>query len=224
MPIKDWNDALKPREKLVNCGIEQLSDGELLAILLKNGNNEYNAVELANYLLHSCGGLANLMSCSVDELMQFKGIGLAKACELVSCQELVRRINYQKLLNQDSLNQPDKVVAWLQSQIGLNQQECFVVIFLDGKRRVKGYQMMFKGENNTVSIDPKVVFQEALKNKASAVILAHNHPSQVVRPSLADDTTTKDLVEAGKLLEIPVLDHLIISYEDYYSYRQHGIL
>ncbi len=224
MPIKDWNDALKPREKLVNCGIEQLSDGELLAILLKSGNNEYNAVELANYLLHSCGGLANLMSCSVDELMQFKGIGLAKACELVSCQELVRRINYQKLLNQDSLNQPDKVVAWLQSQIGLNQQECFVVIFLDGKRRVKGYQMMFKGENNTVSIDPKVVFQEALKNKASAVILAHNHPSQVVRPSLADDTTTKDLVEAGKLLEIPVLDHLIISYEDYYSYRQHGIL
>ncbi len=224
MPIKDWNDALRPREKLVNCGIEQLSDGELLAILLKSGNNEYNAVELANYLLQSCGGLANLMSCSVDELMQFKGIGLAKACELVSCQELVRRINYQKLLNQDSLNHPDKVVAWLQSQIGLEQQECFVFIFLHGKKRVKGYQMTFKGENNTVSIDPKVVFQQAMKNKASSVILAHNHPSQIVRPSFADDTTTKDLVEAGKLVEIPVLDHLIVSYQDYYSYKEHGIL
>jgi len=224
MAIKNWKEQLRPREKAYHQGISSLSDSELLAIIIRSGTKEENAIQLAQNILNETNGFSGLANLSIEECTRFKGIGLAKATELACCLELVKRIKYQNVEKQDVFKNPKLLVDWLKKEIGMEQQEYLLAVFLDNHCRIKGHKIIFKGVYNSVSFDAKTIFNAAIKENAHSIILAHNHPSQFSSPSMCDDMATMDLANAGKLIGIPVDDHIIITFDDYYSYRQHGLL
>ena len=211
---------MRPREKALNLGFGCLSDSELLALVLRNGVKGVNSIDLANEILISCNGLAGLFNMSLEEIMQMKGIKLAKATQILASIELVRRLSYMQMLRYDVIDRPMMLVRWLQKTYGNREQEFFVTVFLDARFRVKGYKEVFVGSNNQVNIQSREIFNEALKHGAVKIIIAHNHPSQTVSPSQADIDTTNSLVKAGELMNIPVVDHIIISYDNYYSFKE----
>jgi DNA repair protein RadC len=222
--IKDLPEALRPREKALKLGISCLSDDELLAVILSSGYQGVSALELAREILRETGGLGGLMSRSMAEIMEIKGVKLAKAAQLAACQELVKRERYDGLQQADVIASPQALVRWLQAQIGNNGQESFLAVFLDIHNRVKGHQEIFRGSSDTIHIQARELFAQALRQKACRLIIAHNHPSQSVAPSAADRQATRELSQAGALMNIPVLDHIIVAAADYYSFREHGLL
>ncbi len=203
-------------------GVESLSDSELLAILLSSGYKGVSCLQLASDILKKVGGINGLMRLSLEEIMEFKGIGLARASLLVASLELVRRLNYEEILSQDVIDRPQGLVKWLQSFIGMKEQEYFVVVFLDNKNRITGYRNLFRGLSDSVSVQSRLLFREALSCHASKLIIAHNHPSQSVRPSLDDLSVTSQLQKAGELMNLPVIDHIIVSQHDYFSFRENN--
>lgn len=222
MSVKNWDKSLQPREKAIASGIESLSDSELLALIIKNGTKGCSSVQLANRILNQTGGINGLMKLSIQQLMQFNGIGLAKATQITASLELVRRMNYLEMLNKDMVKEPKVLIEWLKKHIGTKSQEYFVVVFLNNKNQVIGYTDIYKGSSNSVSINASEVFAEAIKKDAQKVIIAHNHPSQFIEPSFADDETTYQLQKAGKLMSVPLIDHIIVSFDSYYSYAEKG--
>lgn len=224
MILKDFDRSLKPREKVLDQGIEALSDSELLALILRSGLKGTSAIDQAREILNHCGGFAGLFQLDLPQLMEIEGLGLAKSCEILACLEIVKRTNYQKMLQADVIAEPQLLINWLQNYIGNRQQEYFIVVFLDGQKHVLSYQPLYIGSRNTLNIDPSELFSKALSLKASSIIVAHNHPSQKAIPSEIDNLTTRKLMEAGELINVPLLDHLIIAFNDYYSYRQHQII
>ncbi|MBQ6654799.1 MAG: DNA repair protein RadC [Erysipelotrichaceae bacterium] len=221
MTLKDWDRTLKPREKVMDRGIGSLSDSELLALILRNGTRGNSAVALAEKILNLSGGLAGLLNLSLNEIMELPGIGLAKGSEILACLEIIRRVNYQKTLMSDVISDPKALISWLRCFIGNRDQEYFLAIFLNSHNRVISYVRLAQGANNVVSVEPGEIYRQAMRLKASSLIIAHNHPSQIVEPSLADNLTTAQLERAGRMMNIPLKDHIIVSFNDYYSYRQH---
>ena len=221
MILKDWDRTQKPREKALDRGIESLSDSELLALILRNGTRGFSAVALAQRILNLTGGLAGLLEKPLNAVMELPGVGLAKGCEILACLEIIRRVNYQKTLLSDVIADPASLISWLRCFIGNRDQEYFLVIFLNSHNRVISYARLAQGANNVVSVEPGEIYGQAMRLKASSLIVAHNHPSQSVEPSLADNLTTAQLEKAGRMLNIPLKDHIIVSFNDYYSYRQH---
>lgn len=224
MAIKQWDKSARPREKALTYGMRALSDAELLALILRCGNKELDAVGLASCILKQVQGVNSLVKMSVKELTGLKGVGLAKACEISAAMELVRRVNYNDVLKSEVLKTPETIVEWLKHYIGNADQEYFVIIFLNNRNCVLGYSEVFKGSGKEVSFSAKNIFEEAIKYSAEKIIIAHNHPSQDVNPSLADNNATKKIFEASKLMDIPMVDHIIVSYDDYYSYREKGVI
>ncbi|MBQ7223879.1 MAG: DNA repair protein RadC [Erysipelotrichaceae bacterium] len=213
---------MRPREKAQMLGVESLSDSELLAILLSSGYKGVSSLQLAEEILQKVGGINGLMKLSMNEIMEFKGVGLARASLLVASLELVRRINYEEALSQDVIAGPQGLVRWLQSFIGMKEQEYFIVVFLDNKNRITGYRNLFRGLSDSVSVQSSLLFREALNCHASKLIIAHNHPSQSVKPSLDDLSVTNQLQKAGELMNLPVIDHIIVSQHDYFSFRENN--
>ncbi len=222
--IRSWAEDDRPREKLLLKGKSVLSDAELIAILIGSGNTEETAVDLSKRILQSLNNnLSELAKLTVKDLMQFKGIGEAKAISIIAALELGRR-------RKDS--EPEKRVKITDSQTAfdviyphlgdLNHEE-FWVIFLNRANAVIGKQNISKGGVSGTVVDPKVVFKMAVQFPASGIILAHNHPSGNLKPSQADHQLTRKLKEAGKALDIPVLDHLIIGERDYFSFVDEGV-
>jgi len=222
--IRSWAEDDRPREKLLLKGKSTLSDAELIAILIGSGNTEETAVDLAKRILQSLNNnLSELGKLTVKDLMQFKGIGEAKAISIIAALELGRR-------RKDS--EPEKRIKITDSQTAfdviyphlgdLNHEE-FWVIFLNRANAVIGKQNISKGGVSGTVVDPKVVFKMAVQFPASGIILAHNHPSGNLKPSQADHQLTRKLKEAGKALDIPVLDHLIIGERDYFSFVDEGV-
>lgn len=220
MNLKQLNENLRPREKALKFGVRYLSDSELLAILLRSGNDNESCIQLAQRMIDSAQGLANLTNLTIQQLKGFKGIGDAKAIEILASCELVKRISFEKLQNSDVIACPNDLIEWLQKMIGKEKREAMIVVFLDGKNRIIGYSDLYKGTTNEIQLSTKDIFNEALTRNATKIIVAHNHPSQISSPSFADDLTTQQLVEAGKLLNIRVVDHIIVGYNNYYSYSQ----
>jgi DNA repair protein RadC len=222
--IRSWAEDDRPREKLLLKGKSTLSDAELIAILIGSGNTEETAVDLSKRILLSLNNnLSELSKLTVKDLMQFKGIGEAKAISIIAALELGRR-------RKDS--EPEKRIKITDSQTAfdviyphlgdLNHEE-FWVIFLNRANAVIGKQNISKGGVSGTVVDPKVVFKMAVQFPASGIILAHNHPSGNLKPSQADHQLTRKLKEAGKALDIPVLDHLIIGERDYFSFVDEGV-
>lgn len=192
--------------------------------MLGSGYKGCSAVQLASDILAKAGGLEGLMKMSINEIMSMKGVKLAKATQLLASLELVKRLSYQQMLSADVITNPESLIRWLQATLGLNEQECLVVVFLDARNHVSGYNTVFKGSIDNVHIEPRDIFAQALKQRAAKIIMAHNHPSQNVRPSSADLLVTKNILQLGTLMNIPLLDHIIVAHEDYYSFKENNRL
>ena len=222
MTLKDLPAPMRPRERALEHGLQNLSDAELIALVLKTGYQGCNGVELAQDLLMQLGGLKGLLGRSLRELMKLKGIKLAKATQLLACVEIVRRLQYEAIRKTDVIRTPQALINWLQTGIGLMKQEAFLAVFLDIRNQITGYSQVFKGTATSAHIQAREIYHEALRHDACQLIVAHNHPSGAVQPSQADISVTEDLRKAGRLMNIPLLDHVIVSGSSYYSFRENG--
>jgi DNA repair protein RadC len=222
--IRSWAEDDRPREKLLLKGKSTLSDAELIAILIGSGNTEETAVDLSKRILQSLNNnLSELGKLNVKDLMQFKGIGEAKAISIIAALELGRRRKDAEPEKRIKITDSRSAFDTIYPHLGDLNHEEFWVIFLNRANAVIGKQNISKGGVSGTVVDPKVVFKMAVQFPASGIILAHNHPSGNLKPSQADHQLTRKLKEAGKALDIPVLDHLIIGERDYFSFVDEGV-
>lgn len=219
--IKDIPKSDRPMERLIENGVETLSNEELLAILLKTGTKGNSAKELSSLLLSKIGGIKKLTNINFEYLNKFKGIGMSKACILLSAIELSKRINKEvDTIKNVKLNNTEIVYKFYKEKIGDKKQEYFYCVYLDNQKKVLDDKLLFLGTINYSVVHPREIFKEAYLLGASALICIHNHPGGNVLPSKQDIEVTNNLVEVGKLLGIKVLDHIIISKEKYYSFLE----
>ncbi len=221
--ILEWAEEDRPREKLLLKGISSLSDAELIAILLGSGTTNLSAVDLAKQIMqHNNQSLHTLARQSVKDLQKFKGIGEAKAITLVSALELGRRRKNIEPEIKPQIKSSEDVFNYIQGDLSDLPYEEFWIILLNRANRIeKKIRISTGGVSGTVA-DPKLIYKYALENLASSIILVHNHPSGNKKPSEADISLTKKLSEAGSFLEIPVLDHVIICNQSWYSFADEG--
>ncbi|CAN5214791.1 DNA repair protein RadC [soil metagenome] len=225
LTIKTWAEEDRPREKLLLKGKRVLSDAELIAILIGSGNATETAVDLSKRILAGAGNNLNqLGKMSVAELCKYKGIGEAKAISIVAGLELGARRQVSEAVKNDLISSSRDGYEILRPISADLPKEEFWVLFLNRANKVIMKDQISSGGVNGTVVDLKVIFKKALELLSSGIILAHNHPSGQLRPSREDDVMTKRLVEAGRLLEIPVLDHLIITDNGYFSYADEGKL
>ena len=221
--IKEWAADDRPREKMMAKGKAALSNAELIAILIGSGNSELSAVELSRSILDSVSNdLIALSNLTLDDLMQHKGIGEAKAITIMAALELgKRRRGAEANLPTEVKDSKESFERFL-PYIDDPRQEHFLVMYLNQSNHALKVECISNGGTTNVIADPKVIFKNALTLNATCIVLGHNHPSGNPRPSEEDRLLTKKLVAAGKLLDINVIDHIIIGNERYYSFRDHG--
>lgn len=210
----------RPREKLIKYGSGKLSNTELLAIILGSGVKGLNVIELANKILKKFGS-DKLKNVQYDDLKKTFGLGQAKACEIIACLEFGKRLLKDK--PEKLVLQPEDVYRELRD-LRQNKKEHFVVFYLDTHSREIKRETISVGTLNASLIHPREVFESAIKNNAAQIIVAHNHPSGIIDPSEDDIEITKRLVDAGKLLGIDVLDHVIVGDTGYFSFKNKNII
>ena len=223
-PINSWAPNDRPREKLVKLGHKSLSNSEILAILLGSGTPNESAVMLAQRMLAQHDNhLDRLAQCSVEELCEFHGFGLAKATRLAAAFELVRR-HKQSPLKRIQPNSSQSVFDFLQPHLGNLQHKEFWVIYLNSSNKVLMKSFLSKGGITSTSVDLRLILKSALQIGAVGLVLAHNHPSGALRPSGADKNITKKIKQAAEILDIKVVDHLIITENSYFSFADKRLL
>lgn len=224
MPISNWPEQERPREKLLSKGAESLSDAELLAIFLRTGRQGKTAIDLSRDLLTEFDGLRGIIEANSSTFCQAKGLGLAKYCQIQAAIELGKRYLEENLGKKDVLSSPNDTKDFLLAQLRAYPHEVFACLFLDNRHQIISFDEMFKGTIDGASVYPREVVKQALARNAAAVIFAHNHPSGVAEPSLADKNITRRLQEALKLVDIRVLDHFIIGDNTAVSFAEIGLL
>jgi len=222
--IRDWHDDEKPRERLAKHGAATLSDSELVAILIGSGTTKKSAIDLAREILDSLGGISNLITCDYSRFIQFKGIGPAKAITLAAAFELNKRIVLNPSDSKKALKSPEDVAGYYISKFRGLMTEEFYVLLLNTSNQVYRETIISTGSLNASIVHPREVFKLAITESAASIILLHNHPSGNPNPSKEDIKITKQLVEAGKHIDIKVIDHLIIAGNTYYSFLGNGLL
>lgn len=223
--IKTWAADDRPREKMISKGKGTLSNAELIAILIGSGNGELSAVELAREVLNAVGdNLYDLSKLSIDELQQHKGIGEAKAVSIAAALELGRRWSVTSPEQRKSISNSQEAYESFLALIDDPTKEHFMVAYLNRGNKVIKVERISTGGLSGTSADPKVIFKNALLKEATALMVCHNHPSGVPRPSAEDKNLTKKLIAAGKIFDINVLDHLIIGENSYFSFAEHGLM
>jgi DNA repair protein RadC len=215
---------IMPREKLVSGGIASLDDVELLAILLGTGAAQLSVIELAESLLHAFGGLRGLLQARRDTLENQKGLGPAKTAKLLAVLELSKRYLHEMLMRSDPLESPDVTEQYLKTVLRDNPNEVFACLFLDTRHRVIAFEELFHGTIDGATVYPRVVAERALQHGAAALIVAHNHPSGISEPSLADQAITRRLKDALALLDIRLLDHFVVGDGTPVSMAARGLL
>ncbi len=224
-PINQWAEDDRPREKFLLKGKSTLSDSELLAILIGSGSRNESAVQLCQRILASTNNnLNHLGKLSAQQLMQFKGIGEAKAITIVAALELGRRRRDEEVQELTKITSSKAVFEVMQPIIGELSHEEFWVLYLNNSNKVIYKSQISKGGITGTLVDTRLVFKTALEHHATSVILTHNHPSGKLQASDADKQITKKLQEAGKHLDILVLDHIIVTEINYFSFADEGIL
>jgi len=221
--IKDLPENERPRERLAKQGVSALSDAELIAIILRTGTSKENVVGLALKLLGKFN-LEKLSRVDITKLKKIFGIGEAKACQIAACFELGRRLSISKVGKMPKINHPKDVVALISPKLAGQKREHLIGIFLNSRKRIIKEETIFIGTLNASMIHPREIFKIALDEDAVAIILVHNHPSGDLNPSNEDIKITRELVKAGKLLGITLLDHIIIERKKYFSMREKGII
>lgn len=226
--LKDQPVSERPRERLVAHGAEVLSNAELIAILLRTGLKGANAVEVGKQLIQKFGSLQSLALSSVDDLRAVKGIGRDKAVTLVAAFALAQKMARELQDESPVLDNPENVVRLLRAKNLLLETEQFQALLLNSRKRLIRVEKISDGTLDTILVHPREVFKSAISANAAAVVLAHNHPSGDPTPSEADIKVTRDLIRAGQLLKIEVLDHIVIGRatreraKDYASLRELG--
>ena len=215
---------IMPREKLASGGVASLDDVELLAILLGTGAVRLTVIELAESLLDAFGGLRGLLQARRDALEKQQGLGPAKTAKLLAVLELSRRYLDEILMRSDPLESPDVTEQYLKSALRDCSNEVFACLFLDTRHRVIAFEELFHGTIDGATVYPRVVAEKALRHGAAALIVAHNHPSGVSEPSLADQAITRRLKDALALLDIRLLDHFVIGEGTPVSMAARGLL
>ena len=213
MLIKEIALEQRPRERLKSKGVDNLSDAELLAIIVQNGSHGENVVDLSHRLI-STFGLEKLNSLSLAELMNIKGIKLGKASRLIAAFELSKRVNSGKICEK-IVNNPSDIAQYYMEKLKDLKKEHFIAVFLDSKNKVIKDELISIGTLNSSLVHPREVFKEAIKNSANSIILVHNHPSGDAEASDEDYRVNKVLIETGKLVGIKVLDHLIVGGKEW---------
>jgi len=223
-PITHWSEDDKPREKLMLKGKSVLSDAELIAILIGSGSRNESAVDLSKRILASVDHNLNALGkLSIAQLVNFKGIGEAKAISIIAATELGRRRKSEDVVELTKITSSKAVFELMQPIIGELPHEEFWVLYLNNSNKVIFKSQLSKGGMTGTIVDVRLVFKIALEQNATSIILSHNHPSGKLQPSDADVQMTKKIKNAGKELDIPVLDHLIITERGYYSFADEGI-
>ena len=223
-PITDWPKNEQPREKLRQSGAGALSDAELLAIFLRVGVKGKSAVALAKDLLHHFGTLPKLLASTPGEFTRIHGVGLSKWSQIQAAYELVKR-SLEDGLSQDPIfSSPNHVREFLQAKIGRLPHEVFLCLYLDSRLHLIECEELFRGSITKTAIYPREILKEALAKNASALIVAHNHPSGDPRPSSADQELTKVLVNALEMVDIQLLDHCIVSSGGFFSFSDSGLM
>lgn len=225
LSIKDWAEEDKPREKMLLKGRDALSDAELIAILIGSGTGGTSAVELAKQILGFYNNDLSLLGrSSIKELMKFKGIGEAKAVTIAAALEIGRRRQLSQVKTKPKITSSKDAYDCLSAALeDLNHEE-FKILILNRSNMVTRIETISKGGVAGTVVDPKIIFKKALDYQASSIILSHNHPSGNLQPSPQDKQITTKLVNAGKFLDIKVLDHIIVSNRGYYSFLDEGMI
>lgn len=223
--IKNWSDDDKPREKMVQKGKSVLSDAELIAILIGSGSRNESAVELSKRILSSVDNNLNALGkLSIKQLMQFKGIGEAKAVTIAAAMEMGRRRRGEDEQKITKITSSKDAFELLQPVIGELEHEEFWILYLNNANKVLLSSQLSKGGLTGTLVDVRIVMKQALELGAVGLILAHNHPSGTLKPSSEDKAVTEKLKKAAMALDIKVLDHLIIAQKDYYSFADERLL
>ena len=223
--IKNWSQDDQPREKLVYKGKSALSDAELVAILIGSGNKDESAVALCKRILaNTNNNLSELGKLSVEQLMEFKGIGEAKAVTIVAALELGRRRRGEEALEKNKITSSKSVFELMQPVVGELQHEEFWILYLNNSNKVIQKNQLSKGGITGTLVDVRLVLKNALQVGATSLILVHNHPSGTLEPSKADKQITNKLKTASASLDIKVLDHVIITEKAYFSFADENIM
>ena len=224
MMIRDVNIADRPRERLLRQGAMSLSNQELLAILLRTGTKEESVLVLANRVLSTFERLHHLKHATIEEMVAIKGIGEVKAIQILAAIELGRRLSQKQNDDKYTVRSPQDAAAYLMPDMTSLNQEHFVVLFLDVKNQIIHKKTIFIGGLNASIVHPREIFREAVKRSAASIICAHNHPSGVPTPSPEDIEVTKRIQEAGYIIGIELLDHVIIGDHQFISLKEKGFI
>ncbi|MCG7410202.1 DNA repair protein RadC [Paenibacillus sp. ACRRX] len=222
--LRDLPLEERPRERMMKAGAEALSHAELLAILLRTGTKNESAVLVAQRVMNRIGSLSRLADLSLIELTQIRGIGTAKALELQACLELGRRMARSRMLETASIRRPQDAAELVMESMRHLKREHFVCIYLNTKNRVLAQETISVGTLDASLVHPREVFRSAIRHGAAALICIHNHPSGDPTPSREDIEITRRLIEAGELVGIEVLDHLIIGDNQYVSLKEQSLV
>lgn len=222
--LRDIPHEERPRERMMSYGASALSHAELLAILLRTGTRQESAVHVAQRILKQIGSLRHLVDLSIEELTQIKGIGTAKAVQLKAGIELGQRLASSRHMEPVTIRSPRDAAELLSEQLRYLQKEHFVCLFLNTKNHVIAQETLSMGSLNASIVHPREVFRAAIKCSSASLVCAHNHPSGDPTPSPEDISLTSRLVEAGKIVGIDVLDHLIIGDGTFVSLKERGLM
>ncbi len=223
--IKNWAEDDRPREKMARHGVEVLSNAELLAIIINNGNKEKSAVELAKDILKlGSDNLDELGKLSIKDFQKIKGIGIAKAIAITAALELGRRRSSGNVLQRTKVSSSKEIANYLRSILKDNSNEVFAVLFLNQANKIKNFKIISKGGITGTVADPRIILKQALDEGATSLVLSHNHPSGNLNPSRADQELTNKIKQAASYFDIKILDHIIVSDEGHYSFADEGLL
>ena len=225
LSVKDWSPDNQPREKLISKGVSTLSNTELLAIILGSGNRDETVVELSQRILQSAGNNLNVLGkYTLPQLMQFKGIGEAKAVSIVAAMELGKRRKAEEVLQGEQIRCSRDVYEYFYPMLCDLYHEEFWVLFLNNAAKILGKLKISQGGISSTVMDPRIVCREALNRWATSVILCHNHPSGNPVPSKEDERVTQHLQCALKMLDIQLHDHIILCDGSFYSFADEGMI
>lgn len=224
MKVKELSLTERPREKALQYGLDQLSNRELLALILRSGTKGYNALEIADQVLALRSTLGEVSVLNQQELITIPGINKIKAIEVLATFELGRRVTRDQILHKVCIEEPQDIVDWLNQEIGFQQQEHFMVLFLNQRNQLMSFKTMFIGTLTQANVHPREIYKEAMQQGCAKIICVHNHPSGDPTPSKADIDLTKVIVETGKMIAIPMMDHIIVAGNNYISFRQKRLI
>lgn len=217
-------DEEKPREKALRYGIESLSDAELLAILLRCGYKGVSVLQLSHHVLEKAGSFLYLYQMDMKRMTEIKGISKIKAMELQACFEISKRVAEQTFFDSFHIHDPKTISNYLNKKIGYKKQEHFVLLMLNTKNQLIKEKTLFVGSLNTSVVHAREVYQCAIENSSAKIMVAHNHPSGECIPSEQDILVTNSLQQVGELIGIPLLDHIIVGGNQYFSFKEKQLM